>query len=103
MANTNEVASGGRQDVDREQQPAQAAGDRGRSYLQPAVDIVEDSQGITVFADVPGVNAEGLDVHVEGDTLLIEGTSNLALPQGTEPVYAEERSLAFRRRFSMSG
>jgi HSP20 family molecular chaperone IbpA len=42
-------------------------------------------------------------VHVEGDTLFIEGASNLALPQGAQPVYAEQRSLAFRRRFSLSG
>jgi HSP20 family protein len=42
-------------------------------------------------------------VRVEGDTLFISGTSNLALPQGAQPVYAEQRSLAFRRRFSLSG
>jgi hypothetical protein len=75
-----------------------SAGATGEAFLQPAVDVIEDARGITVLADVPGVNAEGLDVHVEGDTLLIEGTSNLALPQGAQPLYAEQRSLAFRRR-----
>jgi HSP20 family molecular chaperone IbpA len=67
------------------------------------VDIFEDAQGITLYADLPGVNVDGLDVHIEGDTLLLSGTSNLALPQGAQPVYGEQRSLAFRRRFSLSG
>ena len=30
-------------------------------------------------------------------------TTNRALPQGAQPVYGEQRSLAFRRRFSLSG
>ena len=76
---------------------------RDRMFVQPAVDILEDAQGITLYADLPGVNVEGLDVRVEGDTLFLSGTSNLALPQGAQPVYAEQRSLAFRRRFSLSG
>jgi HSP20 family protein len=77
--------------------------ERDRLFVQPAVDVLEDAQGITLYADLPGVNVEGLDVRVEGDTLFLSGTSNLALPQGAQPVYAEQRSLAFRRRFSLSG
>ena len=95
------VATARHQDVAQEQSRAPA--ERERVYLQPPVDIIEDARGITLHADLPGVNLEGLDVHVEGDTLFIEGTSNLALPQGAQPVYAEQRSLAFRRRFSLSG
>jgi len=82
---------------------SQPAAERERAFVQPPVDIIEDSRGLTLLADLPGVNVEGLGVHVEGDTLLIEGASNLALPQGTEPVYAEQSSLNFRRRFSLSG
>jgi len=97
----SELATTGRQDVARERSPAER--DRERAFLQPPVDILEDAQGITLYADLPGVSVDGLDVHVEGDTLLLEGRSNLALPQGAQPVYAEQRSLAFRRRFSLSG
>ena len=95
------VSTTKRQDV--AQGRSQAAAERERAFVQPPVDIIEDSRGITLLVDLPGVNAEGLGVHVEGDTLLIEGTSSLALPQGTKPVYAEQRSLMFRRRFSLSG
>ena len=98
-----DVATKSRPDVAREQQQPDVAAERERIYTQPPVDIFEDSRGITLLADLPGVNRDGLVVHVEGDTLLIEGTSDLALPQGTRPVYAEQRSLNFRRRFSLSG
>jgi len=98
------VATARRKEVS---QPAasdtKAPAERERVYLTPAVDIAEDAQGITVYADLPGVELEGLNVHVEGnDTLVIEGTSQLALPQGARPVYAEQQSLSFRRRFTVS-
>ena len=102
VSNASNASNARRQDVAQQQQ-SQAAAERERAFVQPAVDIIEDSHGLTLLADLPGVNAEGLNVHVEGDTLLIEGSSNLALPQGTKPVYAEQRSLNFRRRFSLSG
>ena len=98
----NDMTTTERRDVGQEA-PRQEVSERDRLFVQPAVDILEDAQGITLYADLPGVNVEGLDVRVEGDTLFLSGTSNLALPQGAQPVYAEQRSLAFRRRFSLSG
>ena len=99
----NDMTSARRQDVSNEASRTPTA-ERERTFLQPPVDILEDARGITLYADLPGVNVEGLDVHVEGDnTLLVSGTSNLALPQGAQPVYAEQRALAFRRRFSLGG
>jgi len=72
-------------------------------FLFPPIDVIEDGQGITLYADMPGVDREGLTVEVEGDTLLIEGRSRLNLPSGAKPVYAEQRAVNFRRRFSLSG
>jgi HSP20 family protein len=98
----NDMTTTDRSDVAQEA-PRTELTERDRVFVQPAVDIFEDAQAITLYADLPGVNLEGLDVRVEGDTLFLSGTSNLALPQGAQPVYAEQRSLAFRRRFSLSG
>ena len=98
----NDMTTTERRDVSNES-PRTELAERDRMFVQPAVDILEDAQGITLYADLPGVNVEGLDVRVEGDTLYLSGTSHLALPQGSQPVYAEQRSLAFRRRFSLSG
>jgi HSP20 family protein len=43
------------------------------TVVRPPVDIVEDAEGVTLQADVPGVSKERLNVHVEGNTLLLEG------------------------------
>lgn len=72
-------------------------------YLIPAVDVLEGPQGITLYADMPGVDRSGLTVEVEGDTLLIEGRGPLSLPEGARPVHAEQRAVNFRRRFTLSG
>ena len=37
----------------------------------PAVDVFEDSGGITLLADMPGVPREQLELKVEGEALLI--------------------------------
>ena len=71
-------------------------------HLQPAVDILEDATGFSLYADLPGVDKDGLTVRVEGDTLAIEGKSKLELPKGARPIYAEQRALNFRRRFTLS-
>ena len=99
---SNDMTTTGRRDVAQET-PHTDPAERDRVFAQPAVDILEDAQGITLYADLPGVNLEGLDVRVEGDTLFLSGASDLALPQSAQPVYAEQRTLAFRRRFSLSG
>jgi HSP20 family protein len=70
--------------------------------LQPAVDILEDGRGITLYADLPGVDRDGLNLRIEGETLVLEAQSRLELPQGAKPIYAEQRSLSFRRRFTLS-
>ena len=99
---TTDMKTTDQQDV-AQQRSQHALTGSGAAYVQPPVDILEDSGGITLLADLPGVNAEGLRVFVEGDTLHVEGSSDLALPEGTQPVYAEQRSLNFRRHFSLSG
>ncbi|HSH71045.1 MAG TPA: Hsp20/alpha crystallin family protein [Deferrisomatales bacterium] len=42
-------------------------------YASPPVDIFEKEDALTVLADLPGVAAAGLSVHVEQGVLTIEG------------------------------
>lgn len=70
--------------------------------LTPRVDVSEDDTGITVLADLPGVSREQLELRVEADTLLIEGTVEAATPGGLEAVYAEVRLPRYRRSFTLS-
>ena len=70
--------------------------------VAPPVDVYEDASGIILFADMPGVSRESVAIHVDGDTLLLEGNSDLASPAGTEPVYTEVRGVRYRRSFTLS-
>jgi HSP20 family molecular chaperone IbpA len=68
----------------------------------PAVDVFEDSSGITLLADMPGVPKDQLELKVEGDALLIEGAVRQPTPEGLEAIYAEVRVPRYRRSFTLS-
>lgn len=70
--------------------------------LRPAVDIYEDSAGITVKADLPGVSRDRLDVLVDGNALTIEGQAVIEMPEGMEAMYADVNATRFRRSFTLS-
>lgn len=70
--------------------------------LLPPVDVIEDSTGITLYADLPGVPKDKLSLHVEADTLTIEGEISLATPEGMEASHAEVSLPRYRRAFTLS-
>ncbi len=79
------------------------AGDQERPALHPPVDVLEDAGGITLYADMPGVPRERLNVHVEGDDMLvIEGELGLDLPQDMQANHAEVARSRYRRQFTLS-
>ena len=49
-----------------------------KDFIIPPVDVIEDSTGITLYADLPGVSKDKLNLQVETDTLIIEGELNLS-------------------------
>jgi len=70
--------------------------------LRPSVDIFEDDKGITVQADMPGVSREHLNVHIDGDDLLISGDLDISMPEGMTPIHADIRYTGYRRNFTLS-
>jgi len=80
----------------------EAANDLQTNPLVPPVDIVEDGEGITVKADLPGVSRENLSIGIEGDTLTIEGSVNLGEMAKVQSVYAEIRVPRYKRSFVLS-
>lgn len=70
--------------------------------ILPAVDIFENETGITVQADMPGVSRDGLDVHIDSDTLAIEGVAEIPMPEGMDAMYADIRSTRYQRTFTLS-
>lgn len=81
---------------------AQATRRRDEFAIQPAVDIVEDAQGITLFADLPGVPREQLHLRVDGDRLIIEADMQLDLPEGLKAGHVEVSRQHYRRAFTLS-
>ena len=82
--------------------PAEAAAARQEPSLLPPVDVIEDAAGITLYADLPGVPKDKLNLRVEGDTLSIDAEVALAVPQGMEPTHAEVQLARYRRAFTLS-
>jgi HSP20 family molecular chaperone IbpA len=74
----------------------------GERTLVPPVDIFEDDQHITVQAEMPGVAHNGLIIQAERNGLLIEGSVDIALPEGMEALYADVQATKYRRSFVLS-
>jgi HSP20 family protein len=75
---------------------------RNEPALMPPVDVVEDSAGITLYADIPGVPKDKLNLNVESDVLTIEGEIGLTTPPGLDANYAEVNLSRYRRVFTLS-
>jgi len=94
-----------RQDVRREERQMPARQEQHRQQtpaMIPRVDVLEDQTGITLLADLPGVTREALEIHLEGDSLTIEGTVSAATPESMQAAYAEVRVPRYRRSFTLS-
>ncbi len=85
--------------ADTEVQPALK---QAEPVIRPDVDIFEDDGGITLYADMPGISKDRLNVKVEGDTLTIEGDAEIPMPEGMEPLYADVRATHYQRSFTLS-
>ena len=75
---------------------------RNEPALLPPVDVIEDTTGITVYADLPGVPRDRLNVRVEGDALLIDADLVLSVPQDMQASHAEVQRTHYRRTFTLS-
>jgi HSP20 family molecular chaperone IbpA len=70
--------------------------------LLPPVDVIEDAEGIVLYADMPGVPKERLDVHIDGEVLVIEGEMALEMPKDMEAMHVEVSQPRYRRVFTLS-
>lgn len=72
------------------------------AVLRPPVDIFEDAEGITLVADMPGVSKDCLNIHVDKESLTVEGDARIEMPDDMEALYADIRSTRYRRSFALS-
>lgn len=68
----------------------------------PLVDIFEDSEGITLKVELPEVDANDVDIQVEGNALTLRGERKLENAEKQEGYHRVERSYGnFGRRFTL--
>ncbi|MBI0331426.1 Hsp20/alpha crystallin family protein [Burkholderia plantarii] len=68
----------------------------------PAVDVIEDSHGVTLYADLPGVPRDKLDIRVADGSLSIEAEAVIPVPSGLRLRHGEIRHPRFSRVFTLS-
>jgi HSP20 family protein len=71
-----------------------------RRFATPLVDIESTQDGYVVYAEMPGVSKDGLEVTVENGDLLIVGHRR-PLDVSGEPIYRESRPYDFRRVYEL--
>jgi HSP20 family protein len=68
----------------------------------PLVDVFEDDDGITLSAELPGVEEKDVDIQLDGTTLTIRGERKLANEQKRDNYHRVERTYgAFARSFTL--
>jgi HSP20 family molecular chaperone IbpA len=74
---------------------------RAKDSLVPHVDICEDKESVTLYADLPGVAKDGLDVHIDKDTLQIYGRRAALTASKTGGNYTEMPARDYYRAFTI--
>ena len=68
----------------------------------PLVDVFEDGEGITLKVELPEVDADDVDIQVEGNSLTLRGERKLENVDKQEGYHRVERSYgSFGRRFTL--
>lgn len=72
------------------------------AVMMPPVDVIEDSTGITLYADLPGLSKDKLNMQIDADTLTIEGELSLDTPADLQASRIEVNFPRYRRSFTLS-
>jgi HSP20 family protein len=81
--------------------PAESERAEKRLTLNPAVDVIEDAHGVTLWADLPGVARDSLEIRVQDGNLRIEASASVPTREGLRLQHAEVRVPDFARSFTL--
>jgi HSP20 family protein len=95
MAN-QELSTRGKQELQQGEQTRP-----GRTYV-PDVDIYETAEALWLWADMPGVDEQSLEIRVDDNVLSIEGRVALQEYDNLAPVYTEYNVGNYARRFTLA-
>lgn len=69
--------------------------------FSPRVDIVEGQDGVTITADMPGIDEKSVDIDLDRNILTLRGKFMLEVPKGFQRTYAEYDSGNYERVFTL--
>jgi HSP20 family protein len=83
-------------------QPQGTERTRNRPVYAPRVDIVENADALEIFADMPGVTKDNVEITLEQRVLRIYGRADISVPEGVGPLYLEYQPGDYERSFTLS-
>lgn len=92
-------------DVHRELDRVLDSGMNGREVWRPlATDIVETPEEVRAMVELPGMNAEDIDITIDDNVLKVSGESRATVERGEDTAFriAERRYGRFERSFVLS-
>jgi len=78
--------------------PARAALDRSPGCQAPAVNVIEKDDQYLLEMEIPGVEAQDIDVQVKGAELIIRGERKTQAPEGYKARWREISGGTFARK-----
>lgn len=91
-----EIAAGEKRELEQEREKTRP----GRYYI-PNVDIYEENGGLKLWADMPGVSEQNVEVTLNDDVLTITGTISTAMYEKLAPLYTEYNVGNYFRQFTL--
>jgi HSP20 family protein len=73
-----------------------------RLLFNPPIDIYETPDGLVLYADLPGVDSEGLDLQVQNNRLTLFGRVTTDVPESARMLHQEYHIGDFLRSFILS-
>ena len=86
----------------KELKPTAGEGTRPGPLFIPAVDILEDQTGITMVADMPGVDGKNVDIDLKDNQLTITGRIDPVEGEKEVSLYKEFLYGDYIRQFTLS-
>ena len=90
--------------VNKQEAPTESGVERtrNRKVYVPRVDISESKDAVVITAEMPGVDADSVEVKLEKDVLTLEGTVKWDDPENQELFYREFELGDYHRAFTLS-
>ena len=86
--------------VSQENQKSRQQATEQTAYVAPYVDIESTDPGYVLYAEMPGVNRDGIQITVEDGNLVLFGKRQPLSVSG-EPLHRETRPLSYRRVYEL--